>query len=736
MAQSVQNVTLSLTLPITCHICLGKVRQPVICTNNHVFCSVCIEVWLKNNSQCPACRIPITPENPCKEVLGGTSESNPVFSPAIRKHLRKTRLEILHKEYEDEIESLQKEMEEVKEKNSSLESQLKSVLQPLTVEVSDKTPESPELSSEEHRVDPETLATWTQKLQAANDMYEKVKDDMDKLIEVNKKLRLENGSLVRENLRLKAEVGSRSPQKYGRFTVAALQSKLEQCERETNRLKKALERSDSYIEDLELQISQLKRERDQRKNAQSESDVPVPMEEKESKCAPSEIVLLENPEEQHTEQNCLCASLAPDDLEPSTASGLLSTNNDVCLNSTSQGCSDESVAQGSDERNVFAGSREGLLDIAGSDMDTCSEQTWDKIEDCVPYKEELYELPDPCTPLSLSCLQLNTPSNKDSPTVKEESQREPSNFLRKLEFEDFDEASDDCNKDSPEHSASSSESSDNKATCFATDKQVFWNSCQSRYDENLDFEGSEPNVVSSDSGESSSKSSEKIRTPGVPKKLHSVRSAEINRTRTSSEASMDAAYLDKISELDSMMSESDNSKSPYYPSKPSSDLDNGCKSTPSPDLLSEKEKNMKERKEPNSLKCPLPADHSEEGNEWKSANFSILSPTALDITEPFPLFASRTSEVNEIKPQSFLFQRELSPSFLFNNSRGGSFEEHKLGSPLFKVAPELQNLQSQLQSPWSSSFVPDKKTKNMHTSAKRKIHSSLSSASPSKTTKN
>lgn len=48
----------------------SKVRQPVVCTNNHVFCSICIDLWLKNNSQCPACRVPITPENPCKEIIG------------------------------------------------------------------------------------------------------------------------------------------------------------------------------------------------------------------------------------------------------------------------------------------------------------------------------------------------------------------------------------------------------------------------------------------------------------------------------------------------------------------------------------------------------------------------------------------------------------------------------------------------------------------------------------------
>ncbi|XP_053167340.1 ORC ubiquitin ligase 1 [Hemicordylus capensis] len=732
MAQNVQNVTLSLTLPITCHICLGKVRHPVICANNHVFCSVCIEVWLKNNSQCPACRIPITSDNPCKEIIGGASESNPVFSPVVRKQLRQTRLELLHKEYEDEIESLQKELDELKEKNLSLESQLKSVLHPVTLEMSDKNRESPRLSDDEHKADPpESLATWTQKLQAANDMYEKVKDDMDKLMEVNKKLRLENSGLVRENLRLKAEVGSRSPQKFGRFTVAALQSKLEQCERETSRLKKALERSDTYIEELELQVSQLKEELEQRKDASSESESSVPMEDKESESALGERVLLKSPEE-HTDQNCLCTSHQPDDLEQPTGSGLLGSSNDVCLNSANEGCSDESVAQCSTGRDVFTDSQEGLLDISAGDMDTCSEQTWDKIEDCVSYKEELYDLPDPCTPLSLSCLQLNTPSNKDDAAAKEEDTRKPPTFLRKLEFEDFGDASDECNKDSPEHSASSCESAENKVACFTADKPVFWNRCPSRYDENLDFEGSEPSTVTSDSGESSAKSSDKTHNPSVPKKLHSVRSSEMNRTRTSSEASMDAAYLDKISELDSMMSESDNSKSPYYTSKSSSDLDNSCKSTQCPDLLNEKEKNMKDQ---NSLKCPLSSDHSEERNEWKSTTFSILSPSVLDITEPFPLFAGRTSETSESKSQSFLFQRELSPSFLFNNSRE-SFEEQKLGSSLFKVTPELQNLHNQLQSPWSSSFIPDRKAKNIHTSAKRKIQSSLSSASPSKTTKN
>lgn len=48
-------------------------RQPVICCNNHVFCSNCIKVWLEKSSQCPTCRVAITPENPCREIIGNVN---------------------------------------------------------------------------------------------------------------------------------------------------------------------------------------------------------------------------------------------------------------------------------------------------------------------------------------------------------------------------------------------------------------------------------------------------------------------------------------------------------------------------------------------------------------------------------------------------------------------------------------------------------------------------------------
>ncbi|KAM6979932.1 ORC ubiquitin ligase 1 [Aplochiton taeniatus] len=238
MAHNFQNSTLSLTLPISCQICLGKVRQPVICANNHVFCSTCMQIWLKKASQCPTCRVPITAQNPCREIIGGTNEGEHADSPSVKKRLRKSRGELLLREYEDEIDGLLKDNEELKAKNESLESQL----DPCNITVAQR---------EDKSVDPGMLEEWTSRLRAATDLYSKVKQDVEKLKEANKTLRSQNIDLVQENMQLKAEVSSRSPQKFGRYTVAALEAKIHQYERDVDHLKKALERSDQYIEDLE-----------------------------------------------------------------------------------------------------------------------------------------------------------------------------------------------------------------------------------------------------------------------------------------------------------------------------------------------------------------------------------------------------------------------------------------------------------------------------------------------------
>ncbi|KFP92137.1 RING finger protein 219, partial [Apaloderma vittatum] len=684
-----------------------KVRHPVVCVNNHVFCSICIEVWLKNNNQCPACRIPITPENPCKEIIGGTSESDPVFSPTVRKHLRKTRLELLHKEYEDEIEALQKEVEDLRGKNFSLQTQLKSLLDPTASALSCPNEETRRSANEANTSGPETPEEWSKKLKAVNDMYKKEVDNVEKLKEANKKLSMENNSLLRENLRLKAEVDSRSPQKFSRFTVAALQSKVEQSEREMNRLKKALERSDKYIEEMECQLLQLKNASEGTQTVSTVSERTLSTDAKGAESSEDAMCL----KTQAEEKKALTTSQSPDGLEQLTNSG-------TCLNSSSQDGSDGSNTHCPPKKELFPGCRGVLLDENATNMDVCLEVQWNKIEECTPYKdEELYDLPPPCTPfLSLSRLRLNTPDGK-------ENARKPSTFLRKLKFEDFCDTSDDCSKDSPEHGTSSC-NSEKKLNCFTAGKSGFWGTCPTNFAKNLDFDESEQNAVAGQSDETPAKSSDKT-SSCLPK------SSEMNRTRTSSEASMDAAYLDKISELDSMMSESDNSKSPCYNFK-SSDLDNSSKSTECSKLLNETEKKLEEMNEEQSMKCQETSDLAVDRTGWKPAVFSILSPSELSVNDHFPPFTGQNVVASDIKPSNCLFQRDFSPSLLFSNSQRLS-EEQRFGSCFSKMSSDLH---SQLNPPWVSSFIAEKKTKNVSQLTKRKIQSTLSSASPSKTTKN
>ncbi|XP_003257411.1 RING finger protein 219 isoform X1 [Nomascus leucogenys] len=725
MAQTVQNVTLSLTLPITCHICLGKVRQPVICINNHVFCSICIDLWLKNNSQCPACRVPITPENPCKEIIGGTSESEPMLSHTVRKHLRKTRLELLHKEYEDEIDCLQKEVEELKSKNLSLESQIKTILDPLTLVQGNQNEDKHLVTDNPSKINPETVAEWKKKLRTANEIYEKVKDDVDKLKEANKKLKLENGGLVRENLRLKAEVDNRSPQKFGRFAVAALQSKVEQYERETNRLKKALERSDKYIEELESQVAQLKNSSEEKEAMNSICQTALSADGKGSKGS-EEDVASKNQGDSARKQPGSSTSSSSHLAKPSS-SRLCDTS------SARQESTSKAELNCSKNKDLYQEQVEVMLDVTDTSMDTYLEREWgNKPSDCVPYKdEELYDLPAPCTPLSLSCLQLSTPENRESSVVQAGGSKKHSNHLRKLVFDDFCDSSNVSNKDSSEDDISRSEN-EKKSECFSSPKTGFWDCCSTSYAQNLDFESSEGNTIANSVGEISSKLSEKSGSC-VSKRLNSIRSFEMNRTRTSSEASMDAAYLDKISELDSMMSESDNSKSPCNNGFKSLDLDGLSKSSQGSEFLEEPDK-LEEKTELNLSKGSLTNDQLENGSEWKPTSFFLLSPSDQEMNEDFSLHSSSCPVTNEIKPPSCLFQTEFSQGILLSSSHR-LFEDQRFGSSLFKMSSEMHSLHNHLQSPWSTSFVPEKRNKNVNQSTKRKIQSSLSNASPSKATK-
>lgn len=524
---------------------------------------------------------------------------------------------------------------------------------------------------------------------------------------------MENNSLLRDNFRLKAEVDSRSPQKFGRFTVAALHSKVEQSEREMNRLKKALERSDKYIEEIECQLLQLKKagKGSQTVSAVSERVLSTDAEGGESS---EDTTCLKT---QAEEKKALNTSQSPDGLEQLTSGG-------TCLSSSSQDGLNSSNIQCAPKKELFPGCHRVLLDENSTNMDACLEDQWNKIEECTSYKdEELYDLPPPCTSfLSLSRLQLNTPDGK-------ENAKKSSTFLRKLKFEEFHDDSDDCSKDSSEHSTSSCTSA-KKLNCFTAGKSGVWGTCPTNFAENLDFDGSEQNSVAGQSEETTAKSSDKT-SSCLPKRLHTLCSSEMNRTRTSSEASMDAAYLDKISELDSMMSESDNSKSPCYNFK-SSDLDDSSKSTECTKLLNGTEKNLEEMNEEQSMKCPETSDLIADRTGWKPAMFSNLSPSDVDMNDHFPLFTGQNVVANDAKPPNSLFQRDFSPTVLFSNSQK-LFEEQKFGSCFLKMSSDLP---SQINPPWVSSFTTERKNKNVSQSTKRKIQNCLSSASPSKTTKN
>lgn len=723
MAQTVQNVTLSLTLPITCHICLGKVRQPVVCTNNHVFCSICIDLWLKNNSQCPACRVPITTENPCKEIIGGTSESEPMLSHTVRRHLRRTRLELLHREYEDEIDCLQKEVEELKSKNLSLESQIKTILDPLALMQGSQNEDKHPMADNPSKIDPESVVEWKKKLRTANEIYEKVKDDVDKLKEANKKLKLENGGLLRENLRLKAEVDNRSPQKFGRFTVAALQSKVEQYERETNRLKKALERSDKYIEELESQVAQL-RHSEETEEGMGALCQRAPSADGKGPKGSDDVAASKNPSEGAGKQ-AGSANSASHLATPS--SSRLADTSSARQESTSR--TEPNCLQNKDR---YPKPTEAQLGARETPMDTYLERQWgSKPSDCAPYKEEeLYGLQASCTPLSLSCLQLNTPENRENPVIKAGGSKKHANHLRKLVFDDFCDSPNACNNNSSEDDRSGNEK---KSDCFASSKTEFWDCCSTSYAQSLEFDGSEGNTIANPVGEVPSKLSEKSGFC-LSKRLSCIRSLEMNRTRTSSEASMDAAYLDKISELDSMMSESDNSKSPCNNGFKSVESEGSSKSPQGREFLEEPDK-LQEGAKLSLPKNALEADGLEGGSEWKPSSFFLLSPSDHEMSEDFSLHTTSHSGASEVKSQNCLFQTEFSQGVQLLSSSQGLFEDQRFGSSLFKMSSDMQSLPGPLQSPWSAAFVSEKRSKNGNQSAKRKIQSSLSNASPSKATK-
>lgn len=245
---SVSSTSLSMTLPISCQICLGKVREPVVCPNQHVFCSNCMDTWLRSHSFCPTCRTSITAEQPCKKIIG--SIELPVNSDAMtRAELRRTRLDLIRQEYEDEIKSLQNTVERLKSENKQLHEKM--IERERAMASMDLTTRHRSNEDGAAKLDIDMLVKLTTRLQEASHASETLRVDMDKIKQENKKLQEDNKILLRENTRLKDEPKfSKSPQRYSHYSVTGLQSKVSKYEREVQQLRRALQRSDNHIEDL------------------------------------------------------------------------------------------------------------------------------------------------------------------------------------------------------------------------------------------------------------------------------------------------------------------------------------------------------------------------------------------------------------------------------------------------------------------------------------------------------
>lgn len=220
----------------------------MVCPNQHVFCSNCMDMWLRSHSFCPTCRTSITAEQPCKKILG--SIELPVNSDAMtRAELRRTRLDLIRREYEDEIKSLQNTVERLKSENKQLHEKM--IERERTMASMDLTTRHRAVEDGAGKLDIDMLVKLTTRLQEASHTYETLRGDMDQMKQENKKLQEDNKTLLRENSRLKDDPKfSKSPQRYSHYSMAGLQTKVGQYEREVQQLRRALQRSDTYIEDL------------------------------------------------------------------------------------------------------------------------------------------------------------------------------------------------------------------------------------------------------------------------------------------------------------------------------------------------------------------------------------------------------------------------------------------------------------------------------------------------------
>ncbi|EDO47035.1 predicted protein [Nematostella vectensis] len=210
-------------------------------------------------------------------VYSGSMDLHMNSDAVTRVELRRTRLELIRQEYEDDIVSLQNTIDRLKIENKRLHERISE---------QDKTISALHMSASQRGKDGEggakvcsdidMLLKLTAKLQEASTTYEQLRDDMTKTKEENKKLREENDMLLRQIARMKDEMlFSKSPQRFGRYTISAMQTKVSQYEKEIQLLRKALTRSDQYIKDLNSRLDRRTPDTERKKTPDTARRVPL-----------------------------------------------------------------------------------------------------------------------------------------------------------------------------------------------------------------------------------------------------------------------------------------------------------------------------------------------------------------------------------------------------------------------------------------------------------------------------
>lgn len=266
--------------------------------------------------------------------------------------------------------------------------------------------------------------------------------------------------------------------RFGRYTVAALEAKIHQYERDVVQLKRALERSDKYIEELEAQ--------NQRDGPKSEEGVCSNAASGETQNGGIERISLMRRSLSEMEETSVCTDLDRKCSELPNNHGCLLTTSDVC------------------QRVGFLG------------------------ETLTPQNDGLKDVTVPSTPSSaLRSLSLKSPAAVCS---DRKLGLKPLTYLRRLSFDDCrGPTSSTSVNQSPESFQINNGAAFGETTTVSLNKEVLcggWMDCG-------------PDLPCLDENREEFKRSED--------------------PVGNSEACMDAAYMDKISELDSMMAEGESS---------------------------------------------------------------------------------------------------------------------------------------------------------------------------------